>query len=312
MVVLALLSGCLPKGSLGRRDELEADRYTVDVSITTTTSGDLALPPFTWTFHGALLASYTRTFRDSSVGRLIRFEGTSTPLDQAWLELRTFLHGPVLSVGPLAPWAGTRGHVEQLDFLWPAISPVIPDLRRGRASEVDTSWPDRLRGAPDVRATAHTRWTVTEHHGDTAHATYAGTVALAGGPVSATGTTSGAVDLDLASARVSRHELAWTRRITTTWAGGTKVVQDEQISAVIAYAGTAPSPALGLPPVQDDPLLDAAPLRLADGREPVDTPVDSAAALPFLLLPDGMGEEERAAVRSRLVEAGTIGGSKGP
>lgn len=299
ITLLLVLAGCLPQGALGRGDALEADRYRFHVSIETTTAG-LDVPPFVWHVEGTLLSSFSRGFRDGSLGRLVRFEDvqarversgirTDVPrpgLDGAWLELRAFPAGQILTVGPLAPWTGRDGHLELLDFLWPALSPSAPALRVGASAPAEASWPIAVAGLPPARARTSTRWTLLDRTGGAGHLSYTGELTISGGPMTARGEVSGEVHIDGGAARVVSHALRWRRVVRTVWPGERVVSQSQSIVVDLRLEGTAPAPAIDNPPQPDDPAADARPLRLADGREPSPAPLDPSAVLPFLLLPD--------------------------
>lgn len=305
-LVLVLLFGCLPKSSLSRRDELEAAVYTLALDVAVVTEG-AAVEPFGWALEGKIEWSYARTFRDGSMGHLVRLYDlrgrvsrgervTQAPvgLEGALLELRSFPDGEVLLVSGIAPYVGDAGHLEVLDVLWPALSPHLPGSRE-EAEKHTTSWPSWVAGGPKVRNRLVARWT---RAGDVW--SYAGALSSEGGYVRGQGDAEGEVALGGGGGRVRAHHFAWERATTTRWPGGALVTQTYVVRGRIAYVGTAPSPALALPVGADDPVADAMPVRLVDGREVRDPPVDLAATTPFLLLPDDLGDEERRAVRAAM------------
>lgn len=315
---IALAAGCLPRGAIGTRESLEADVYALRVSVEVVTTGDVALEPFTWTIEGRLLSSHARTFRDGSLGRLVRWEGMTgrverpgappkdvpVALDGAWMEMRAFPSGKVLSVEPLAPWAGTGGHAEVLDAIWPALSPEIPALRVGESADHATSWPTWVRGGPRVHTRMAARWQLLDRQGPVGTWTYAGDFAGEGGYVRATGRAEGQVELDASAPRLLAHRFVWTRTVETTWAQGARVAQAQRLEGELRHAGTAPAPAPEMALHVDDPASEAQPLTLPDGAVLPRAAAAPPGALPFLFVPDDLPDSQ--AVGKELAAPGSM------
>jgi len=309
-----LLAGCLPKASLSRRDEASADRYALVVDVAVKTEG-LELPPFSWHLSGAVDWSFTRPFRDGSLGHLARFDGltasttrqgaaavaTPTPLSSAFVELRSFADGQLLAVSGASPWVGNPGHAELLDVLWPALSPHLPSSRAEAAEPFVTSWPTWVEGGPKVRTRLEARYTPD---GETWG--YSGTLAGVGGYVTVAGQASGTVELGEGAARLGAHLFDWTRTVTTVWAGGRRIVQTLHITGSLRHVGTVPASLLDMPVGAPDAASDARGLHLRDGRRAEDPPVDLTETLPFLLLPDDLPAEERARLGAEVTGTGTM------
>jgi hypothetical protein len=313
-VILALLA-CLPKEAVGRQDDVEADRYRLEVSVATTTEGPVAIAPFTWRLEGELLSSWARSFRDGSLGRLVRLEGlkasverdgkaveVGTALDGAFLELRTFSSGEVLKVDPISPWAGDGAHLEVLDLIWPALSPNIPKLETGEPGAKITSWPTALAGLSPQRNRLEAAWTLDGRDGGEAAFSYRGTTS---GGAQYTGTIEGNVTMDTRTPRLVSHALASTRTVKTQWPAGA-VTQVQNLRIGLTFTGTAPAPHAVTPHREDDPSADAAPLQLSDGRTWPKAPADLSARLPYLLLPDDLGADAKAALHATLMDTGRL------
>ncbi|MFZ5475219.1 MAG: hypothetical protein ACOZNI_00465 [Myxococcota bacterium] len=313
-MILALFA-CLPKEAIGRREDLEADRYRLEVSVATVTEGPAEVAPFTWRLEGDVLASWTRSFRDGSIGRLVRLEGITAKverdgvaspapagLDGAFFELRAFPEGEVLKVGPLAPWAGGTAHVEVLDLLWPALSPAIPPLDPGESAPKTTSWPTALGSVAPVRNRLDTTWSLAGKGAGEATLRYVGrqTVGILG-----EGDVEGEVELDTRTPRLLSHALTARRAVRTQWPAGS-VLQRQDLRLSLRFVGTAPAPHAVAPAVADSPIADAAPLELSDGRAFPPAPEDALSRLPFVLLPDDLDEAARGAIRARLLDAGRV------
>ncbi|MDP2315720.1 MAG: hypothetical protein Q8P41_22675 [Pseudomonadota bacterium] len=309
-----LMASCLPKTSLTRRDEVDADLYALTMDMDVATIG-LDLPPFRWHVEGTVGVSYARTFRDGSMGHLVRLEGmTATvarnggatqpvpaPFDGAYVELRAFPDGQLLAVAGASRWVGDAGHLEVLDVLWPALSPHLPSTRAEAGGPFITSFPTWVESGPRLRTRLETTWTVA---GDAW--SYAGTVRGEGGPVAVSGTAEGRVELGEGDTRIQAHAFDWSRAVTTTWSGGRQITQDQHIAGSLRHTGAAPAPLLDMPSGADDATADARPLHLRDGRVVEDRPVDLASALPFLLLPDDLPPAERARLRAEVAGAGSM------
>jgi hypothetical protein len=274
--------------------------------------------PFRWQLDGKVQASFTRAFRDGSLGILVRFTDLSASvqrpgaapvpvpvgLEGAWLELRAFPQGDVLRLTGASRWAGEKGHLEVLDGLWPALSPRLPE--RGAPDPLVSSWPNLIPGGPQVRDRLEAHWQSTRAGGAPVW-TYAGTVSGEGGPVQASGPASGRVTLRNGVPRVDEHTFDWARTVSSTWGGGARVTQEWHTTGSLRHAGTAPAPLLDMPIGSDDASIDALPLKLRDGGVAEDPPVDITADLPFLLLPDDLSAADRARVHATLTGTGRVG-----
>jgi hypothetical protein len=314
LAAVTLLGGCLPKGALSRRDEALADRYSLALDVAVRTEG-LDLPPFVWHVEGAVDWSFTRAFRDGSLGHLARFDGlsatttreggpavaTPTPLDGAFVELRSFADGQLLAVTGASPWAGNPGHAEVLDVLWPALSPHLPSARADASAPLVTSWPTWVGGGPKVRTRLEARYAPA---GETW--AYTATLAGTGGYVTIAGQATGTVELGEGDARLGAHTFDWTRTVTTVWAGGRQIVQTQHLTGSLRHVGTVPAPLLDMPVGAPDAASDARALHLRDGRHAEDPPVDLTATLPFLLLPDDLPADVRARLGAEVAGTGSM------
>lgn len=319
-LLFALAAGCLPQGAVGSRDRIEADVYDVRIVMAVTTRGAVELEPFTWVVEGRLLSSHTRTFRDGSLGRLLRWEDVHArveragappvdvpaPLDGAWLELRGFPRGGVLKVEPLAPWAGQAGHLELLDAAWTGLTPDIPSLGVGESAPHAASWPVWVKGGPAPVMRLAATWTLDGRKGATGTWSYAGALTADAPRLDVTGDVRGTVELDRAAPRLLRHELHQERHVTTTWGPTETVTQDLRLDVTLAWTGTAPAPVPDVMLAEDDPIADAAPLALPDGRTLARDAAAPPEALPFLLLPDDLDAAARDQLRARLVPLGSM------
>ncbi len=310
----ALLVGCLPKESLSRRDEVEADIYRLVLDMDVRTEG-LDVAPFRWHVEGDVGWSYTRTFRDGSFGHLVRLDGMSgsvsregasampvpVPVDGALVELRSFPDGQVLAVTGTSPWTGSAGALEVLDVLWPTLSPHLPGSRAEAAAPFITSWPTWVEGGPKVRTRLEASWAPTNGAW-----TYTGTLDGQGGYVAVTGRAEGRVKLGEGETRLLSHTFDWSREVRTTWMGGRVLTQAQHIVGSLQHTGRAPAPPLDMPVASDDVAADARALHLRDGRRVEDRPVDLASSLPFLLLPADLPADELARLRAEVVGAGSM------
>ena len=305
-LALLLAEGCLPKESLTRRDEVGADVYDVDVRVEVSTEG-IEVRPLTWELHGKVGWSYTRTFRDGSLGHLVEFIGVTAGiagtggadvLQGAIVELRSFPDGRLLKVAGATPFMGDGAHLELLDCLWFALSPHIPGPRS--VSPFPSTWPtwtfEGMRSHAGLTATwsseSEERWA------------YRGKTERTGGFVTGTSDVSGEMTGG-AEARVVRHDWRADGTLNTIWPAST-VQQRLAITLAVQHAGRGPSPALDMPALGGDAASDARPLTLKDGRAAKDVEVDVAVKTPFLFLPDDLPTTERAAIRARLFDAGSI------
>lgn len=307
LAALLLVSACLPKESLTRRNEVGAELYDVTVRSEVTTTG-LDVPPFAWELNAQVGWSYTRTFRDGSLGHLVEVlsatagpvGGTPVPvLDRAVIELRTFTDGRLLKVAGATPWLGDGAHLEQLDCLWFALSPHIPGPRA--ASPFGSSWPTWAFEGMRSRAGLTATWTASS---DDLWA-YSGAYERAGGYVTGRSAVSGTIELGGGDLRVAGA--SWDARgdLETKWPAAT-VRQAIATKLSLRHAGRGAAPALDMPPVGGDMAADARTLTLKDGRAAVDVDVSARAKTPFLFLPDDLPEEQRAAARASLFVAGSI------
>lgn len=310
------LAGCLPKESLTRRDEVEADVYALALEMDVRTEG-IEVAPFRWHVQGTVAHSYTRSFRDGSLGHLLRLVDTSAaisrgaaapvpvrgPASGAHVELRAFPDGQLLAVTGASSWAGAGDHIEVLDVLWPIVSPHLPGSRREAGAPFITSWPTWIEGGPRLRTRLEATWDARNK----GTWTYEGRLEGQGGYVVVAGQAHGEVALGgSGDPRLLAHTFDWSRVVTTTWAGGRIVKQDQRITGSLRHTGRASAPPLDIPIASDDVAADARPLRLRGGYAVEDRPVDLATTLPFLLLPDDLTPEEVARLRALVAGAGSM------
>lgn len=310
VLVALLAAGCLPKSAVGRRHEIEADRFSVSVSVKTETVG-LDVSPFTWRLQGMFLRTFAREFRDGSQGWLylgdsvraaVEHDGVDTAvlsnLDSLAVELRSFPDGEILAITGDSAHFGIGGHAEVLDVLWPAFSPHLPSGPGPTFAPFGTTWPTWLPGGPRLQARLVSTWTRGESW------TWTGTASGADGPVRFTSTGRGTLETG-GEERVIAHTTHWDRTVLTDWPGG-RVQQVQTVDVAVQHLGTEPSPGVERPPPSESRGSDLEPLRLTDGRRIEDVPVEPASVLPFLLLPDDLPAERLGALRASLFQAGTI------
>ncbi len=328
------LAACLPKHAVSRHDELQADAYALEARVDVQTEGlpaEQSVPPFQMVWSGTAQVQWARSFRDGSIGRLVALEvvqarivrdgatvSVPSALDGAWLELRAFDDGQVLSVEQLAPWVGTQGHVETLDVLWPVLSPVlsprIPELSVGQAAHDEVSYPTRIEGGPRLQTRMSLDWTLRDVRAGVGDYTVSGSARASSPTVDSTASLEGALRVDGRSARLLRHASSWTRTVDTRWPSGARVSQRQSLSLTLEWIGSSPAVPLegGVDLVRgDDPVADATSLRRADGRAPPPLVGPLIASLPFLLLPDDLPDDRLTEVRRVLLGPATLPSSVG-
>ncbi len=316
-------SACLPPQAVLREQDVVADVYRFTIRADAQTRLDAppgaeapVVPDFPFAYDGTLHVQWARTFRDGSLGRLVRLDdlrdpatGAPAPARGAWVELRAFDSGQILSVGPLAAWSGTDGHLEALDVLWPTLSPRLPALEVGETSRDEVSFPTSVRGGARVQTRMSLDWTLEEQAQRIGTYAVRGTAHASAGSVTADAILRGSAQVDAAAARLLRHDTTWERTVVTRWPTGATVSQSQRIALDLRWTGTVPStPILREADLSrgDDPVADAAPLRLADGSAAPDASVDARKQLPYLLLPDTLPEDVLEGLRHALVGPATL------
>lgn len=229
------LTGCLPMHGAGHRADAERFRIAVHAALAGPTG--IAVVDL----HGAADVQRTRRFRDGTSGRLVTLH-VDGPLDGAWVELRAFDDGRVVDVDNLEPWAGARGHIELIDDLWAALSPL-----RRTSDAVHASWPGLL-WTPWA-------WTMEGTWDDTGYrATLALPPRMGRGPGSdAEGSGHRVVRIDDAGAVVRSDRTLQRGRVTRTL---------EATASAEAVGPVAPV-VLDMPYSEDDAAFDGLPLQLA-------------------------------------------------
>lgn len=285
------MGGCLPRYAISRQDELPSDRYVLSATFDVQTSGPAEVPAFSWQVSGALRSGYSRSFRDGSVGRVVDFPTLSAAPSElapalptaAFVELRAFPDSVVLSVDGLDAYAGRAGAAESFDLLWPMLAPGIPTLRPGAPSTAERSFVLALDGYPPVRFRDSLTWNIEQRDGDRAHLHYQGTQTIEG-LVSGTGTIEGWLVIGWRDHQIYSHRVVVDRSLQARWPAGV-LTQVQRISIELTNDGEmAPLP-LDIRYAADNPLADAEPLRLVDGRTTSDRLASQPGSLPFFLVP---------------------------
>lgn len=209
---------------------------------------------------GTLLVVPIRSFRDDSIGTMVRFGAmeSASDADGPWLsselsglsvELRTFDTGEILRIGDAEHIAGSPRHGELFDVLFPAVSPVVPDLRGGDSAWKRTSWPLLVAHQRGWRNNITAEWTHLGNEdvelGRSTHLRYAGRLEGEGSDrrmeaeLELDGAVSGEVWVRTDDARLVRHEMDWTRTVTGTYSSGV-VLEQAQHYIVSARLVEAP------------------------------------------------------------------------
>lgn len=294
LLLVAALVGCLPRHALSRRDELAALRYQVEVGMSAPEG--YGLPAWSWSATGELVFAWSRTFRDGTEGHAVRFEGIHTAGGgPAWergvVEIRSFPSGEIVGVEGVAPFAGTAGHLELADLLWPALSPRVPDGARGESITGTAAWPVLFPTGPGPRVRVDGTWTRRE--GD--RVVWGGVLGGESRFVRMDGRVDGAftrTDGRLADARVDAE-----RTVTTRWAGGVQHIQKVASSVSLRLLGETPAPPLAVALVPGDAASDATPLAYEDGRAVVPGGT-TGVQLPFLAVDEATAQAIRATLAS--------------
>lgn len=284
MIAALLLAGCLPRQALSRADELEATRYHARVRLRAR-EGELAEAE--WSSEGDLIWQWTRTFRDGTFGHVVVFEGMRTEdggaaWERAAVEVRSFRDGEIVAVDGLGPWAGTAGHLELADVLWPALSPRVPDAAD---TAYRAAWPILYPRGPGVRYQTHGSWASAGGVD-----TWQGTLTGEGPVLQVRGTALARIERDRGGVRGAMVQRVAS--LTTRWAGGREVHQQMEAEVTLERVGSVPALPLLDTYTRDDAASDALPVRLADGRVVDRAPV-RPDQLPFLLLPEASVAETR-------------------
>ena len=210
-----------------------AEAWTLSVAADFTGVGD----DRSWHVRGRIESAPGRVFRDGSTGYLVHFvdlEQADSPngpwlragLDGRSVEMRRFEGGEILDLAQLHHLSGAPRHGDVLDVVFPGLVPSPPSMGAGDTAYRRTAWPFVLRKGVGWRQGLLATWTnlgvegVGE--GRTARLSYEGKLEGTGDDdrheqrFLITGTASGEVEIEVATGRLLRHELDWTRQVAVT------------------------------------------------------------------------------------------------
>lgn len=305
-LVPLLLAGCLPRYAISRGGEAQALRYAVAGCVEAAAAE--ALPAERWCLEGMIDHRWTRTFRDGSMGWMVLWSGSTAreggearpgAVDGALLELRAFDDGRLLAVDGTAGWAGTAGHLELLDVVWPFLVPELPALEQEAVTRT-TTWRVAMPGGPAAIPRWTTTWRLLADQRDRAELKVQVQLGGKGDGVS----TPGELDARLV---VDRNRRLWEARVTgrraveVSWPGET-TRQEQAFDWTVTRVGAVDAPASALGFAADSPIDDAQPLRLVSGEAVRREPVDARERLPWILVSPELGAEGAAALRARLFD----------
>lgn len=299
-LLLGVLGACLPHYAVSRRDELPAWRYAVSGCVE---ARGPDLGPASWCVQAAVDHRWARDFRDGSMGWSARWTGGEA-LDGALFEVRTFDDGRMLTVDGVGARAGTAGHAELLDVLWPFFAPEVPNLPDGSAERV-TSWRVEVPGAQGGRPRWSTRWELVDRDREGARLRATARLTGEGEGVRMDGALRASVRVD-AEGRLVEATIEGERALVVQWPAG-ETRQDHAFTWELRREGEVAQPAVLLPYAPDAPWVDAEPLRLADGAAVGRDRIDARARLPWLLVDPALPEAEAQALRDHLFGAGRVG-----
>ena len=194
-----------------------------------------------WHLRGRIESDPGRVFRDGSTGYLVRFVDLeeSTTAEGPWLragldgrsvEMRRFAGGEILDLAQLHHLSGAPRHGDVADVVFPGLVPSPPSIGAGDTRYRRTAWPYVLRKGVGWRQGLLATWTnegvegVGE--GRTARLSYEGKLEGTGDDdryeqsFAVTGTASGEVEVEVATGKLLRHQLDWTRKVALTSPSG--------------------------------------------------------------------------------------------
>jgi hypothetical protein len=281
-MLLLLLTGC-PKGlgSSGLQTSIYAFQLDARFSTQAVEDGQpapLLVQAGTGELHlrGELRRTPTRTFRDGSRGWMVRFEDVeqAASLDGPWIEaglsgrsveLRTFSSGEILAIRDVEHVAGPGRYGDVVDVLFPALSPVVPDLEPGDQAWRRSAWPLVIGSKRAWQNALVATWTHQGREAGQVLLSYAGGLegkgqdARVDARLTQSGTASGEMRLRAADLRLLQHELDWTRVVQVDYGERLQLTQTQDFDGVLELIGEEPGPTLavrGGPPTAED---DAAP-----------------------------------------------------
>ncbi len=127
---------------------------------------ELELAPQSLQLEGRVSIAPSVSYRDGSLGRVLRFEelvdgSTGEPhgLEGRAIELRGFESGEVLTIHGMEHLAGPGRHGDVLDVIVPLFSPKVPELQRRDRVVTSTSYPVTIGDTRSHRVSLVTAWT---------------------------------------------------------------------------------------------------------------------------------------------------------
>ncbi len=279
-MVWAGFVACVPKHAAAEYDGAAA-RWHVDVVGSVTTIG-VELPAFE--VHRSFDADtqHGRAYSDGSHIVGVKWGETI-------LTTRLFPDGTILAIGPLAAASRTIPGIESYDWLWLALFPA-PWQEDGR---VATKFPLWVLGTPHVTVSVSGQG---ERRAGTRR--MVGTVAWESRDLQA----DASVEVGTNLRQPGSQDLVVDRTVRTR----PGVAQHVNWSVAVTPVGPA-APFLA-PPRRGDGTRehDGDPIQRIDGTPIADLAVDPLVALPYLLLPDDLTADQRAALHARFVAPATI------
>lgn len=291
---LLLLGGCLPKTALLEQENLPADRYELAATITVQTTGR-TVPTFTYRLAAMMDLSWGHQYRDGSVGRLVDFEQVKTHVDDVdvpnileglIMEIRGFDHGEVLALKGVDAGIGVRGHLEILDLIWPSLAPHLEIS--GNQAKILTSWPvgeSLLLGRASLNAQGDWRAHQTQLSGD---------LSQQGDLVQRHGQLTAHLEFDKNGSRLEHAQWQGIVSVQPSYLDG--VTQQQTLDLKLSYLGSTHALPIEKQTVFGDALADANPIVLKDGRQLQHPALMAHEQLPFLILPDQWGADQRALI----------------
>lgn len=301
-----LVVGCLPRHALSRGGEVPALRYAV-AGCVEAAAGE-ALPAERWCLEGTIDHRWTRSFRDGSMGWMVLWSGSTAreggesrpgAVDGALLELRAFDDGRLLAVDGTAGWAGTAGHLELLDVVWPFLVPELPELEQEAVTRT-TTWRVALPGGPAAIPRWTTTWRLVADLRDRAEVEARVQIDGQGDGVSTPGELDARLVVDR-DRRLVEVRLTGRRVVEVRWPA-TTTRQAQAFEWTVTRVGAVDAPASALGFAADSPIDDAQPLRLVSGEAVRREAVDARERLPWILVSPGLDAEGAAALRARLFD----------
>ena len=277
-MLLLLLTGC-PKNLGGSPKAASLYAFELHGSFSTqATEGDEPLPELvqagTGELHlrGQLRRTPSRVFRDGSRGWLLRFEDVqqAASAEGPWIEaglsgrsveMRGFPNGEILAIDDVEHIAGPERHGEVFDLLFPAVSPVVPEIDPGESSWRRNSWPMVVSNNRAWQNSLVASWTHQGREAGVLQLSYEGKLEGKGKDgrlemkSEQSGQASGELRMRASDLKVLQHELDWTRVVEADYGERIELVQTQRLSGLIELVdeeAASIDPQLGRPTSEDD------------------------------------------------------------